>query len=235
MDKNKRIKLDDMIKLEPLTQSQGEATLEYDQGNNLILSGSAGTGKSFLALYKALEQVLDKNMPCDKVYIVRSIVPTRDIGFLPGDEREKLLAYEPPYVQLCKDIFGRGDAWKILNTTDKIELVSTSYIRGLTLADSIIVVDECQNLTFHELDSVITRLGRNSRIIFSGDYYQSDFKYTREKDGILQFLKILEQLKRFTVVNFTWEDIVRHDLVRDYIMTKELMAQNGQLKNAETR
>ena len=151
------------------------------------------------------------------------MVPTREMGFMPGTKEEKEAVYITPYKAIADELFGEKASWNKLVHKDKVSFESTSFIRGQTLDDSIIIVDEFQNLNFHELDSVVTRVGRNSRIIFCGDYQQSDFKYQDDKDGILKFLGIVEQLKYFQILNFGWEDIVRSDFVRDYIMTKEML------------
>ena len=217
-----KLRLDDMIKLEPMTENQRLVLKAYERDDTVILTGSAGTGKTFVALNLALEDVLDKNTHYDKVVVVRSIVPTRDIGFLPGDEEEKKLVYEAPYHGICSDIFNTRDAWDKLKEQDHIEFITTSFIRGVTLDNCVIVVDEMQNLTAHELDSVVTRIGRNCRLIMCGDYYQSDFTKNSDKGGILQFLSIMEELNKVTIIEFSWKDIVRSGFVRDYIMTKEM-------------
>ena len=218
-----KLRLDDMEEVQPVTDNQRKAIEAYDSGDSLVLAGSAGTGKTFIALSLALEDVLDKEVPYDKVVIVRSIVPTRDIGYLPGDEEEKKDAYTSPYRSICAELFQNADAWTKLKTAGTVQFMSTSFIRGLTISNAIIVLDEMQNLTFHELDSIITRVGDNCKFIMCGDYYQSDFTKETDKTGILKFLSIIEQLKNFTVVEFGWEDIVRSDFVRDYIMTKEML------------
>jgi phosphate starvation-inducible protein PhoH and related proteins len=218
-----KVRLEDLAEVSPLTENQKIAFKSYEKGNSLVLAGSAGTGKTFIALSLALEDVLDKDTVYDKVVVVRSIVPTRDIGFLPGTEEEKKDAYTGPYRAACTELFDDPEAWDKLSNTGQIEFLSTSFIRGLTINNAIVVVDEMQNLNFHELDSVITRIGRNCRFIMCGDYYQSDFQKEADKNGILKFLEIVEQLKHFKVIEFGWEDIVRSDFVRDYIMTKELV------------
>jgi len=212
-----------MEEVEPVTQNQRAAVEAYDSGDSLVLAGSAGTGKTFVALSLALEDVLDKEVPYDKCVIVRSIVPTRDIGYLPGDEEEKKDAYTGPYRSICAELFQSADAWTKLKQAGTVQFMSTSFIRGMTISNAIVVLDEMQNLTFHELDSIITRVGHNCKFIMCGDYYQSDFTKETDKTGILKFLSIIEQLKNFTVVEFGWEDIVRSDFVRDYIMTKEML------------
>jgi len=216
-----KLRLDDLKEIEPMTKNQEKVCKAFGKGDNIVLAGSAGTGKTFLALGLGLEEVLDKNTPYQKLIVVRSIVPTRDIGFLPGDEEEKKLVYEAPYIGICANLFGVNDAWEKLKQSNDVEFMTTSFIRGVTLDDCIIVVDEMQNLTAHELDSVITRVGENCRILLCGDYYQSDFHKNNDKDGILKFLEVVSHLTGFSIIEFNWEDIVRSGLVRDYIMTKE--------------
>lgn len=220
--KSMLIRLDDLPELEPITENQHLACEAWDDGDNLILSGSAGTGKTFLALSLAIEEVLDKETEYDKLTIVRSIVPTRDIGFLPGNEEEKKDAYTAPYRGIFTEMFQDKEAWQKLSVAGSVSFESTSFIRGVTFNNTIIVVDEMQNLTFHELDSVITRIGENCKIIFCGDFHQSDFRFEDEKEGLPQFINLIEQVKNFTMVSFDWKDIVRSGIVRDYIMTKEM-------------
>jgi len=221
-----KLRLEDLAQIEPLTENQVKTFKAYENEYSLVLAGSAGTGKTFMALSMALEDVLDRETPYEKVVVVRSIVPTRDIGFLPGNEDEKKDAYTGPYRSACTELFGAADAWDKLVTTGQIEFLSTSFIRGMTLSNCVIIIDEMQNLNFHELDSVITRVGQDTRFIMCGDYYQSDFQKESDKNGILKFLEIVERLKRFKIIEFGWEDIVRSDFVRDYIMTKEMLERN---------
>jgi len=216
------VRLADLLQYDPLTANQEAAYTAWDEGDNLVLTGSAGTGKTFIALYLALEDVLD-DQEYEKLVIIRSMVPTRDMGFLPGNKEEKEDAFTSPYKNICHELFGDKSSYSKMLTSNQIVFDSTSFIRGTTYDNSIIVVDEMQNLNFHELDSVITRVGKHSKVIFCGDYKQSDFKFDDEKSGIMRFLQIVEQLKNFTIVNFGWEDIVRSDFVRDYIMTKEML------------
>lgn len=222
-NKSLKLRLEHLRVLEPITKAQEDVFTAYNKDNNLILSGSAGSGKTFLAMALGLESVLDRNQPYDKVVVVRSAVPTRDMGFLPGDKDEKEDVYLAPYKAICSELFEDNDAWNKLINQNAVEFLTTSFIRGITITNAIIVVDEMQNLNFHELDSVITRVGQNCRFILSGDYYQSDFHKDGDKNGILQFLEILRNMKYFEEIQFGWEDIVRSDFVRDYIMTKEQM------------
>lgn len=223
----KKVRIDELLTFEPMTKNQ---KLAYDgwkeDGNHLIMTGSAGTGKTFTALYLALESMLDKSTPWDNIKIVRSVVPTREIGFLPGTLEEKIDPYIAPYRAICSELFDRDEAYNSLVKWGQVEFCSTSFIRGTTFDNCIIIVDEVQNLTFHELDSVITRVGLDTRIIFSGDYRQSDFKSQSDKDGIIKFLSIVEYMKDFSIINFGWDDIVRSSFVRDYIMTKEMFEDN---------
>ena len=206
--------------IQPKTQNQKRAFDHYDEEYNLLLHGLAGTGKTFISLYLALSDVLSQDGDQHKVTIVRSVVPTRDMGFLPGSEKEKSKVYEAPYSSICSELFGRGDAYEILKTKNLINFVTTSYIRGLTLDDTIVIVDEAQNLNFHELDSIITRLGENSRIMFCGDFRQSDLIRDEERKGLLTFMKILDTIEEFQTVEFEEDDIVRSSIVKDYIISK---------------
>ena len=224
----KRLKIDHLLTYEAITQNQRIAYDSWDDGDHLVLCGSAGTGKTFIGMYLALADVLDKSYEQDKLVIVRSVVPTREMGYLPGSIEEKVDAYTAPYRSIATELFNEKLAYDMLETQGAISFMSTSFIRGQTIDDAIILVDEMQNLTYHELDSIITRVGRNTRIIFSGDYYQSDLNKETDKNGILDFMNIMEVMNNFTTVEFGWADIVRSDFVRDYIMTKE-MVERGKL------
>jgi len=217
------VSFDELEKIDPITDNQKKAFDFWNKGHNLILTGSAGTGKTFIALYNAFKEMLNKPDMYRQIMIMRSMVPTRDAGHLPGSKEEKEDPYKAPYKNICDEIFGYRGAYGKLVTGNKLIFETTSYIRGATFDQTIIVVDEMQNLNFHELDSVITRVGNDCKIIFCGDYLQSDFKYNDDKDGIIKFISIVEQMRFFRVINFGWEDIVRSDLVRDYIMTKEML------------
>ena len=217
------IRIDDLVTIDPITEHQKEVFDAWRDGDHMALVGTAGTGKTFLGMYLALEEVMDKSTPYESLRIIRSVVPTRDVGYLPGTIEEKLNAYTGPYRAIAAELFEDDRAYDKLIHNKYVTFESTSYIRGLTFDHSIILVDEMQNLNFHELDSIITRVGQGSKIIFCGDYHQSDFKTENDKKGINRFLDILEQLRNFSIVHFTWEDIVRSGLVRDYIMTKEWM------------
>ena len=225
----KRLKIDHLLTYQPITENQKLAYDSFKEGDHLVLCGSAGTGKTFVGMYLALQDVLDKSYEQDKLVIVRSVVPTREMGYLPGSVEEKVDAYTAPYRSICTELFNEKMAYENLEQQGIVEFVSTSFIRGTTLDNCIVLVDEMQNLTFHELDSIITRVGKNSRIIFSGDYYQSDLKSGSDKKGILDFMNIMEVMNNFTTVEFGWADIVRSDFVRDYIMTKE-MVERGKIK-----
>ena len=217
------IRIDDLITIDPITPRQTEAFQAWRDGDHLAMVGTAGTGKTFLGMYLALEEVMDKASPYEQVCIIRSVVPTRDVGFLPGTLEEKLNTFTGPYRSAAAELFRDNRAYDKLVHNKYITFESTSYIRGVTYDSCILLVDEMQNLNFHELDSVITRVGQGTKIIFCGDYYQSDFKNNSEKQGVNKFLDILSNMQHFSIINFSWEDIVRSDFVRDYIMTKEWM------------
>ena len=220
--KNTAIKHDEVYQYEPLTENQKKAFDAWADGDHLALIGTAGTGKTFLAMYLALELITDK-VPQEKIVIFRSVVPTRDMGYLPGSVEEKKEVFETPYKNIVTELVGGDQPYKRITHTHQLEFMTTSYIRGLTIDNAVIIVDEMQNLNFHELDSVMTRVGENCRVIFCGDYHQSDFREGGEREGILKFMRIVEQLKDFTSITFGWDDIVRSDFLRDYIMTKEML------------
>ena len=223
MNKPQRLRLEHLKTLEPATTTQEEVFKAYSDGQNLSISGAAGTGKTFISLYLALVDVMDKETPYERVIIVRSAVPTRDMGFLPGTQEEKEAAYTAPYEVIINDLFDDGDAWNKLTQSKTVEFMTTSYLRGQTFNNAIVIVDESQNCNYHELCSIITRIGRDAKFVMCGDYYQSDFTKNTEKEGINQFIKILSHMTSFDIIEFGFEDIVRSGLVRDFIMTKELV------------
>jgi len=205
----------------PKTLNQEIAFSNFEDEKHLLLHGMAGTGKTFISLYLAFREIFTNYSEYDSVTIIRSAVPTRDIGFLPGKESEKTEVFEQPYKAICEEMFGRGDAYQILKTRDNLRFVTTSYVRGMTFRDSVIIIDECQNLSFHELDSIVTRIGNNCRVIFCGDFRQSDLKSREEKNGLHNFMQIIKRLDNFKFIEFDEEDILRSDIVRDYIIARE--------------
>lgn len=217
-----RIRIDDLKTFEPLTDNQKAFFDAYKRGDYFVaLHGVAGTGKTFCALYKALEEVLDKSNPFKKIIVVRSAVQSREIGHLPGDVTEKMEIYQQPYRQICETLFGRKDAWDRLEEQGYIQFISTSFIRGMSFDDAIIIVDEMQNMTFEEIDTVMTRVGYRSKIVWCGDYRQTDLnKKKNDVSGILKFFDIAYHMGAFTKIEFTVDDIVRSSLVKDYILAK---------------
>jgi phosphate starvation-inducible protein PhoH len=207
--------------IEPLTENQKISFEAYQNGKNLMLHGIAGTGKSFISLYLGLNQIMSDNSQYKRVIIVRSVVPTRDMGFLPGNSKEKAKVYEAPYYAICTELFGRGDSYDYLKNKGMVDFISTSFIRGITLNDSIVIVDEIANLTGHELDSIITRIGKNCKIIFCGDFRQSDFTRDQEKNGLMDFMRVIKRMKSFEFIDFQKEDIVRSSMVKNYIIEKD--------------
>ena len=208
--------------IEPLTQNQAKAFDAYDEGKHLVLSGSAGTGKSFLAMYFALKELIkNSNSEYKKLIIVRSAVPTRDLGFVPGTLEEKSKVYQDPYKNIANELIGRGDAWHFLLNKEIIEFQTTSFLRGLTFTDCIIIFDEFQSATFHEIDTVLTRVGENCRFILCGDFNQNDLSIKKEKSGFQDAMKILEKLDDVAEIRFTISDVVRSGFVKEYLIEKE--------------
>ena len=226
MSKKKEINYSDLIKIEPITETQKQVFKSWKEGKNQFLCGCAGTGKTFVSMYLAFEEVLRNETPYDKVIIVRSLIPTREIGFLPGDEEDKAALYQVPYANMAQFMFKQPNeqAFNILYDRLKAQgsfyFLSTSFLRGLTFDNSIIIVVECQNLNFHELDTIITRVGQDSKISFCGDFMQSDLTKRNEKDGLHDFVKILEEMDEFNISEFSIGDIVRSGFVRSYLIQK---------------
>ena len=226
MKRRKPINVEMMKDIDPLTENQKKLFSSYEANKNLVAYGAAGTGKTFITLYNALQDVLDERTPYEKIYIVRSLVATREIGFLPGDHEDKSSLYQIPYKNMVKYMFEMPDdasfemLYANLKTQDTISFWSTSFIRGTTLDNAILIVDEFQNLNFHELDSIITRVGENSKIMFCGDATQSDLIKTNEKNGIIDFMRILRIMPSFDIIEFGAEDIVRSGLCKEYILSK---------------
>jgi predicted ribonuclease YlaK len=226
MKRKKLLSSEYLVDIEPLTENQKRLFDSYSNDKHIVAYGCAGTGKTFITLYNALVDVLDERTPYEKVYIVRSLVATREIGFLPGTHDDKADIYQIPYKNMVKYMFQMpSDAdfemlYGNLKSQETIKFWSTSFLRGTTLDNSIIIVDEFQNLTFHELDSIITRVGENSKIMFCGDASQSDLQKSNDRNGIIDFLKILTSMPSFDNIEFGVQDIVRSGLVKEYIIAK---------------
>ena len=226
MKRKKPIHTGMMRDIEPLTDNQKILFDAYAANKNLVAYGCAGTGKTFITLYNALKDVLDEKTPYEKIYIVRSLVATREIGFLPGDHEDKSYLYQIPYKDMVKYMFSMPTEadfemlYGNLRSQGTIDFLSTSFIRGTTFDKSIIVVDEYQNLNYHELDSIMTRVGADSKIMFCGDASQTDLTKDFEKNGIVDFMTILRLMSSMQIIEFGVEDIVRSGLVKEYILAK---------------
>ena len=226
MRRKKPINSDYLVGIEPITENQKILFKSYAESKNIIAYGAAGTGKTFVTLFNALKDVLDESTPYEKIYIVRSLVATREIGFLPGDHEDKSDIYQVPYKNMVKYMFQMSsDAdfemlYGNLKAQETIKFWSTSFLRGTTLDRSIVIVDEFQNLNFHELDSIMTRVGEDSKIFFCGDASQTDLQKTNEKNGIVDFMKIIRSMPSFDVIEFGIDDIVRSGIVKEYLIAK---------------
>ena len=226
MKRKRPINSDLLIGVDPLTDNQTRLFESYKEGKNIVAYGAAGTGKTFITLYNALQEVLNEITPYEQIYVVRSLVSTREIGFLPGDHEDKSSLYQIPYKNMVKYMFQLPTEvdfemlYGNLKQQETIKFWSTSFVRGTTLDNSIIIVDEFQNMNFHELDSIITRVGEDSKIMFCGDARQSDLTKANEKNGIVDFMDILRKMPSFDIIEFGIEDIVRSGLVKEYLVAK---------------
>ena len=224
--KTKEINLNNLVSIKPITDNQKIVFDSWKEGKNHFLFGAAGTGKTFISLYLAMQNVLDLKSPYERVFVVRSLIPTREIGFLPGDEEDNAALYQVPYQNMVKFMFEQPNEQSFINLYDRLKgqgslyFLSTSFLRGLTFDNAIIIVDECQNMNFHELDTITTRVGQDSRIVFCGDFDQSDLQKMNERNGLHDFLRILEEMDEFNCVEFTIGDIVRSGFVRSYLINK---------------
>ena len=224
--KQQLISHDQLVEMKGVTKNQTEVFKQYKSGKNLFLYGPAGTGKTFVILYNAIKEVLDPKINYNCIYIVRSLMPTRELRFYPSDEQDKSSLYQVPYDNMLRFMFKLpaedqfGILYEELKRQDNVAFLSTSFLRGITLDNAIILVDECQNLNFHELDTIMTRVGQDSKIMFSGDFDQTDLREDKEKAGLGQFLKIINEMKEFYSCEFDIGDIVRSGLVRSYIIQK---------------
>ena len=226
MKRKKPLNADYLVNIEPLNDNQKKLFSSYKSRKHIVAYGCAGTGKTFISLYNAMKDVLSDDNPYEKIYLVRSLVATREIGFLPGDHEDKADIYQIPYKNMVKYMFQMpSDAdfemlYGNLKSQDTIKFWSTSFLRGTTLDNAIVIVDEFQNLNFHELDSIITRIGENTRIIFCGDASQSDLVKTNDRNGIVDFMNILRKMNSFDIIEFGIDDIVRSGLVKEYLVAK---------------
>ena len=224
--KSKEINHNNLTTIKGITDNQKVVFDTWKKGKNQFLFGSAGTGKTFVSLYLAFNDIFDLKKPYDKVVLVRSLIPTREIGFLPGDEEDKAALYQVPYQNMVQFMFEQPNEQQFNSLYDRLKgqgslyFLSTSFLRGLTFDNSIIIVDECQNLNFHELDTIITRVGQDSKIMFWGDVNQTDLTRDKERNGIIDFQRILENMEEFGMIEFGVNDIVRSGLIKSYLISK---------------
>jgi phosphate starvation-inducible PhoH-like protein len=208
-----------MTAIQPITKNQELVFKHYRDGHHIIMSGCAGTGKTFQALSLALRDVITtRNF--EKIIIIRSSVQARSLGYLPGNEREKMEVYEAPYESICKEIFCRGDSYQIMKNKGLIEFQSTSFLRGMTFSGCIVILEEAQNCNFHEIETVVTRIGEDCKLIVTGDIRQSDL-YDNKKENISGFdlfVHIAKDMEQFKIVDFKYDDIVRSSFVKDFII-----------------
>lgn len=219
----KRFTLHDLKTIRPLNEAQRQMFEAFINGENVVASGSAGTGKSYVACFLALNLVLSKQYDVDNIIIVRSAVSGRDIGHLPGSIQEKLAVYEEPYIDIFSDLLGKSEAYNILKENKTVKFMATSFVRGLTWDNAVVIVDEAQNMQLHEIHSIMTRIGKNTKVIMCGDVAQNDLSMSKkEVSGFADALKIISKMPDdFDIVNFTEQDIVRSRFVKNWIIAKQ--------------
>lgn len=220
--KRKTWSVHDLKTIKPLTPSQQDLFHAWFNNDHICAIGTAGTGKTFLAFYLALSEVLNPQTPQNKIIVVRSVVPTRDVGFLPGDLAEKVSVYESPYKDICAELVGRDSTYDDMKESGIIKFMPTSFVRGLTWDNAIVIVDECQNMSFHEINSIVTRLGQNARIVFTGDTNQTDLRPI--ECGMERLIKTVNNIQTFATVEFNHHDIVRSEIVKSWIIAAEMAA-----------
>jgi phosphate starvation-inducible PhoH-like protein len=208
-------------KIAPMTDAQSDCFDSYYEDYNLFLYGCAGTGKTYLSLFLALKEVLNPNSPYRKVYIIRSAVPSRDMGYMPGRLQEKMAVYESPYIAMLNDLFQRGDAYQVAIQKGVFEVISTSFLRGSTFENCILIIDEIQNMNYKEARTVITRCGNNCRVIVCGDTEQDDlYKSKYDTSGMERFMSVISKIKEFEMIKFLPEDIVRGNICKSFILAE---------------
>lgn len=218
----KRFTAHDIKQTSPLTYGQEQMFEAYLSGNNIVANGSAGTGKSYCAIYLALNDILNRESKKSEIIIVRSAVASREIGHLPGEIEEKLSPYEEPYKDIMSTLLNRSNAYDTMKELGLLRFMATSFVRGLTWDNAIVVVDEAQSMTFHEINSVITRLGENSKLIICGDIAQNDLLMKKnDQSGYLKAISALGKIDTVDVITFTRNDIVRSNFVKQWICAVE--------------
>ena len=223
----KYINHNNLLEIEAIGPAQTKAFAAYKEDKNLFLTGSAGTGKTFILLYLAFQDVFNDESPYDKVIVIRSLLPSRDAGFHSGSLEEKAMYYQAPYRMLVKFLFEMQSKdefaalWDLLIDQESVEFQTTSFLRGQTFDNAIILCDEAQNLNFAELDTVMCRVGQNSKIMFSGDEAQTAFINNDDKEGMYNFQGILGEMEECEVIKFGIGDILRSGLCRSYLIAKE--------------
>jgi len=212
----------ELTRIQPITENQVTTFLSYERGDNLFLNGCAGTGKTFISIYLALKEIENHRSRRRKLVIIRSAQSSKDIGFLPGSEKQKLEVYEAPYRAICAELYHRDDAYDILKQKGIIEFHSTSFLRGTTIDDAVILIDECQNTRYVELRTVLTRTGDNSRVVLCGDTKQDDLTSERfkESSGLSDMMRVFSRMEQLSTVQFGIDDIVRSGFVRDFLIAE---------------
>lgn len=220
----------DLIKYQPITKTQEKLfeTFEEFPNKSMFLYGSPGTGKTFLATYLALQQILDNTTGFDKILYIRNPVQTgENIGFTPGTPEEKISLYEQPYASIFEEMFGWENSWQNCKKLGIVEFCIPNFLRGTTFKNTIVIVDECQSMSFHTINTIVTRIGQDSKIILCGDESQNDlignkYKNYEISSGFNKTLNIVKKItQHFSIIEFKTNDVIRSELVKDWIINSE--------------
>ncbi len=199
--------------LEFLNDQQRDAWDLFQQSDILFLTGAAGSGKSHLAIAFALYELLENSK--DKIVLTRPLVEAgENLGFLPGDIDEKVFPYMLPIYDALDKMCGRQGEANRKFVDERVELAPLAFLRGRTFNDSICILDEAQNCTTSQLKLFLTRLGKGSKMLITGDPSQSDIGRT---SGLMSTIERLQGIEGINTVMFTEDAIVRHHLVASVV------------------
>ncbi len=200
------------------TINQKKLETDYDKNDLLLAVGPAGSGKTYTAIALAVRAL--RNREVKRIILTRPAVEAGErLGYLPGDLKEKLDPYLQPLYDALNDMIP-SKKLKSYMEEGVIEIAPLAYMRGRTLSNAFVILDEAQNTTVNQLKMFLTRMGLNSKFIITGDITQIDLP-NKQNSGLVKALKILNDIKGISIVNFDIRDIVRHKLVKHIVEAYE--------------